>query len=142
MATNDMSSGKQKTPAAGAPGAKTAAARPVVVQESVASMDAAKPTPHARIDAPATSQKRGDDAVDAIQWSQKSFELWSENASAFLDFAEQLGKAKTLEEAVTLQTRFASERYESFLRQSKDFMTYAQRLMSVPGVPLSGVRAA
>jgi len=79
---------------------------------------------------------------DSTIWSKKYFELWAENAQAFLELAEQIAKAKTFDEAVALQSRFASGRFEAFLRQSKDVMTLAQRMTSMTVAPLCGTRAA
>ncbi|MCC3245360.1 phasin family protein [Methylocystis sp. WRRC1] len=79
---------------------------------------------------------------DASLWSKKYFELWAENAQAFLDLAEQIARAKTFEEAAALQSRFAGERFEAFLRQSKEVMTLAQRMATVSVAPLCGARAA
>ncbi len=81
-------------------------------------------------------------AIDPTLWSKKSFDLWSENATAFLDFTERLAKAKTLDEITSLQSRFVSERLDSLMRQSTELMTLAQRLMSASTAPLYGVRAA
>lgn len=69
---------------------------------------------------------------DAAAWSRKSFELWTENANAFLDLAGQIAKAKTFDEVVGLQSRFANERLGAFLRQSKEFMSFAQSMAAAP----------
>ncbi len=79
---------------------------------------------------------------DASAWSKKSLDLWAENASAFLAFAEQVSKAKTLEEVVDLQSRFASERFEAFVRQSQELMEAAKSLTSFAAAPLCDVRKA
>lgn len=80
--------------------------------------------------------------LDPALWSKKSFDLWAENAAALLEFAEGLSKVKTVDEFTSLHSRFVSERLDSFMRQSTEFMTLAQRLMTVPTAPLSGARAA
>ncbi|MGD9543680.1 MAG: phasin family protein [Methylocystis sp.] len=79
---------------------------------------------------------------DPALWSQKSIDLWAENATAFLDFAERLANAKTIDEVTTLQSRFMSERLDALLQQSTELMTLAQRLFSMTVTPVYGARAA
>ncbi|WP_363350966.1 phasin family protein [Methylocystis echinoides] len=79
---------------------------------------------------------------DTSAWSKKSLELWAENAAAFLEFAEQVVKAKSFEEAVDIQSRFASERFEAFVRQSQELMDVAKNLASFAAAPLCDVRKA
>lgn len=79
---------------------------------------------------------------DSAEWTKKSFELWSENATALLDLAEQMARAKTLDEIVSLQSRFATDRLDSFLRQSKDVMSFAQSFCNLAATPFYGARAA
>jgi hypothetical protein len=66
-------------------------------------------------------------SADATALSLKALDLWSENASAFFDFAKELGEAKTFGDLVETQSRFASARYDAFMRQSGDFTQLAQR---------------
>ncbi len=80
--------------------------------------------------------------IDASPLAQKSLEFWEENLGAFLAHMENLAGVKTFEEAVTLQTRFATERFESFGRQSRDFVALTQQLASLGVAPLHGTRAA
>ena len=139
MAHTPYSSGKQTKPNAPkrdvAPPARPPVAAEPVVEAPVTTLAVSEPAPVAApaVAGPAT------ETVE-ITWSLKPLDLWSENAAALLDFAEQVGKAKTVEEVMTLQSRFASDRYESFLRQSKEFMTFAQSFMIVAAPP-SGARA-
>lgn len=79
---------------------------------------------------------------DTSAWSRKSLELWSENAGAYLDFAERLAQARSVEEAVDIQSRFASERFEAFIRQSKELMDVATAMASFAAAPLCDVRKA
>lgn len=79
---------------------------------------------------------------DSADWTKQTFELWSENASAFLDLVEQIAKAKTLDEIISLQSRFATERLDRFMRQSQDWMSFAQSFTSVTTAPFYGARAA
>jgi hypothetical protein len=80
--------------------------------------------------------------IDATPLAQKSLEFWEENLGALIAHMENLAGVKTFEEAVTLQTRFATERFESFGRQSRDFAALTQQLASVGVAPLYGARAA
>ncbi|MBI5011515.1 MAG: hypothetical protein HZC06_01480, partial [Methylocystis sp.] len=50
---------------------------------------------------PAESEAEG---FDPALWQQKSIDLWAENATAVLDFAERLANAKTIDEVTTLQS--------------------------------------
>ncbi len=81
-------------------------------------------------------------AFDASEWSKKSIEVWSENAEAFLVLVEQVSKAQTFEEIVDLQSRFASERLEAFMRQSKELMDVAKNIATLSAAPLCDVRKA
>ncbi|MBI1980780.1 MAG: phasin family protein [Methylocystis sp.] len=79
---------------------------------------------------------------DPTLWSQKSIDLWAENATAVLDFAERLANAKSIDEVTSLQSRFASERFDTLLRHSNELLTLAQRLFGFSIAPLYGTRAA
>ncbi len=79
---------------------------------------------------------------DSSDWSKKSIDLWAENASAFLDLAEEIGKAKTLEEVLDVQSRFASDRFAAFIRQSQELMDLARRVASFSVAPLYGAQKA
>ncbi len=80
--------------------------------------------------------------VDARPLAQKSFEIWDENLNALLAHFEQLAGVKDVEEAISLQTRFATERFESFGRHSRDLVALTQQLASFGVAPLCGARAA
>ncbi|QGM96638.1 phasin family protein [Methylocystis parvus] len=75
-------------------------------------------------------------SFDSSQWSKKSLDLWAENAAAFFDLAEQVSKAQSLEEIVDLQSRFAKERVEAFIRQSKELMDFAKSVAAFTASPL------
>lgn len=81
------------------------------------------------------------DSRDAADWAQKSVAFWTENMTAFFDFAARLGQARSLDEIASLQTAFASERLDSFLRQSREMTTFAQGVMMI-AAPFRGARAA
>ena len=80
--------------------------------------------------------------VDASPLAQKSLEIWDENLNAMMAYMESLAGVKTIEEAVALQTRFATERFETFGRQSRDLVALAQQLASIGVAPLCDTRAA
>lgn len=79
---------------------------------------------------------------DTSVWPKKSFELWAESAAAFFELAENVARAQSLEEVVDLQSRFASERFEAFVRQSKELMDFAQNVAVLSAAPLCDVRKA
>lgn len=66
-------------------------------------------------------------AADATALPLMALDLWSENASAFFDFAKELGEVKTLGDLVETQSRFASARYDAIMRKSGEFTQLAQR---------------
>jgi hypothetical protein len=146
MATSHSSAGKHTKPAEPKreiPAAKSVADEAPAVPETSAIGNIVE-TP-----APSASEKRAAEEVlaasfkfDSAEWAKKSFEIWSEHATAVLDLAEQIAKAKTLEEVVSLQSRFASERLDSFLRQSKDAASFAQSFFGVATATLCGARTA
>jgi hypothetical protein len=80
--------------------------------------------------------------LDSSTFTQKSMELWSENADAFFDFIEKIARAKSFEEAVELQTRFATERLDVLLRQSKELMETARNMASLSAAPLCATKKA
>lgn len=147
MATNHTSSGKGSKPAerkngVSAPGAASVAAQ-AATPAPAPETRVEEPVVAATLPAPVTEIAVAFKAetLDAAEWTQKSFEFWAESTSAFFDFAERVGKARTLEEIATLQSTFASERLDSLLRQSKEMMTLAQGYMSI-AAPFCGARAA
>ncbi len=79
---------------------------------------------------------------DTSDWSKKSIELWAENAAAFLDLAEEIGKAKSLEDVLDIQSRFASDRFQVFIRQSQELMDLARRVATLSVAPLYGAQKA
>ncbi|MGD9656949.1 MAG: phasin family protein [Methylocystis sp.] len=82
------------------------------------------------------------EAFDPAAWSQKSIDLWAENATAVLDFAEQLANAKSIDEVTNLHSRFVSERFDTLLRHSNELLTLAQRVFGLSVTPLYGTRVA
>ena len=80
--------------------------------------------------------------LDASPLTQKSLEIWDENLNALMAHMESLAGVKTFEEAVALQTRFATQCFESFERQSRDLVALTQQLATVGVAPLCGTRAA
>lgn len=142
MATHQSNAGKhtkpaeikKEIPAAAQPA--QADVPPVV--ETVASTAAVE------IAAPAAEPKQAHAAsvkFDSADWAKKSIEIWSEHAAAVLDLAERIARAKTLDEVVTLQSRFASERLDSFLRQSRDAAAFARSVFAFAATPYFGARS-
>ena len=72
----------------------------------------------------AAESKSGSAAGVAAAWSQawpgKSFELLNESSKALMDFATALSKAKTPTEVVELQSKFASQHLDRFMRLSSE----------------------
>lgn len=139
-----------ETTLASAPVGDEAAPGPVVASEASAPEPAAEiadivSTPLAVIEDAAETATESFAAAfsfDASEWSKKSLQIWSENAEAFLALVEQVSRAQTFEEIVDLQSRFASERFEAFVRQSKELMDVAKNMASVTTAPLCDVRKA
>lgn len=67
-------------------------------------------------------------ALDPSALQLKTLDLFNENAAAVLDFALALGSAKSVGDALELQSRFASERYSSLVRQAGEFADLTRRL--------------
>jgi cell division septation protein DedD len=70
---------------------------------------------------------RSDAEFDPSAWPLNMLDLFSANAAAVLDFAIALGQAKSLSDAIELQSRFASERYSTLLRQSNEIAALMRR---------------
>lgn len=77
--------------------------------------------------------------VDAAEWAKKSFELWAENASALAAFASDLAQAGSMAEIIELQGRFARERFEAMLRQSREVMELTSSMARFSAGPLCDV---
>jgi hypothetical protein len=75
----------------------------------------------ASVSAPSTATAAAP-ALDPSQWPLKTFDLFNENAAAMLDLALALGKAQSMSDALELQSRFASERYSSLMKQTNELM--------------------
>jgi hypothetical protein len=78
---------------------------------------------------PGTSPEanKSDAEFDLSAWPLNVFDLFSANAAAVLDFATALGQAKSLTDAIELQSRFASERYSTLLRQTNEIAELMRR---------------
>jgi len=71
--------------------------------------------------------KKSDAEFDLSAWPLKTLDLFSANTVAVLDFATALGQAKSLSDAIELQSRFASERYSTLLRQTNEISELMRR---------------
>lgn len=80
--------------------------------------------------------------IDATPFAQKSLEIWEENLGALIGHMQNLAGVKTIEEAVALQTQFATDCFECFGRQSRDLAALTQQLAIIGVAPLCGVRPA
>jgi hypothetical protein len=70
---------------------------------------------------------KSDAELDLSAWPLNVFDLISSNAAALLDFATALGQAKSLTDAIELQSRFVSERYSTLLRQTNEIAELMHR---------------
>ena len=70
---------------------------------------------------------KSDAEFDLRAWPLNMFDLFSANAAAVLDFVTALGQAKSLTDAIELQSRFASERYSTLLRQTNEIAELMRR---------------
>lgn len=74
--------------------------------------------------------------LDPGEWSLKTFDLFNENAAAVLDLALALGQAQSVSDAIELQSRFASERYSTLVRQTNEFVELTRRLAFDASAPV------
>ena len=79
---------------------------------------------------------KSDAEFDLSAWPLNVFDLFSANAAAVLDFATALGKAKSLTDAIELQSRFASERYSTLLRQTNEIAELMRRSTLAANAPI------
>ncbi len=77
-----------------------------------------------------------DEGFDVSAWQLKTYDLFNENVAAIFDFLAAIGQAKSLSDVIELNSRFASERYSTLLRQTNDIMelTRLVRLRAFPFV--------
>ncbi|TLG77729.1 phasin family protein [Methylocystis sp. B8] len=122
-----------------ASGAVSAEPAPVIIEAQKPSIASA---PSTALAVAVEIKSAGAEEFDPALWSQKSIDLWAENATAVLDFAERLAKAKTLDEVTNLQSHFMSERFDTLLRHSNELLSLTQRMFTVSLAPLYGARAA
>lgn len=97
------------------------AAEPVEVKALVASAPASNASPVVK-----SSGKPGDE-FNACDLSLKTLDLISENTVAILDYAAALGKAESVSDAIDLQSRFASQRYSTLIRQTTEIAELTRR---------------
>ncbi len=69
-------------------------------------------------------------------WQLKTYDLFNENVAVLFDFLAAFGQVKSLSDAIELNSRFASERYSTLLRQANENMelTHPVRLRGFPFV--------
>lgn len=73
--------------------------------------------------------------LDPSEWSLRTLDAFNENAAAVLDLAVALGKAQSVSDAIELQSRFASERYATLVRQTSEFAELTRRLALEASAP-------
>jgi cell division septation protein DedD len=78
---------------------------------------------------------KSDAEFDLSAWPLNMLDLFSANAAAVLDFATALGQAKSLTDAIELQSRFASERYSTLLRQTNEIAELMRRSTFAANAP-------
>ena len=76
------------------------------------------------------------ESFDIKELPLKTFDLLNENTAALFDFAAELSKVTSVADVIALQSRFASERYTTFLRQSGEVADLARQLALGAGVSL------
>lgn len=146
MANPQNSSPKSKLPetkrlASADTGAAPPASEAVSAEPSPVIIEAQKPSiasaPSTALAVAVEIKSAGAEEFDPALWSQKSIDLWAENATAVLDFAERLANAKTLDEVTNLQSHFVSDRFDTLLRHSNELLTLAQRMFTLSIAPLT-----
>ena len=70
----------------------------------------------------------------ASEWRKTTADAWNESATALIDLASALTKARTVSEVLDLQARFARERLEGFAKLSSSYAELAQRAAKDAGV--------
>jgi hypothetical protein len=80
--------------------------------------------------------EKSDAEFDLSAWPLNMLDLFSANAAAILDFATALGQAKSLTDAIELQSRFASERYSTLLRQTNEIAELMRRSTFLATAPV------
>jgi hypothetical protein len=94
---------------------------PIIIEAAAA--PAAEPVPEVTISAVASIG-----GVDVKTLPLMTLDLLNENAAALFDFTAELGKVTSVADAIELQSRFASERYATFLRQSNEVAELTRKL--------------
>jgi len=52
-------------------------------------------------------------------WSGDAFAFWKDNAAAYVEFAKALSAAKTPNDILAMQTKFAGERLQAFFKHAQ-----------------------
>ncbi|MEK4031772.1 hypothetical protein WOC76_20590 [Methylocystis sp. IM3] len=77
-----------------------------------------------------------DEGFNVSAWQLKTYDLFNENVAAIFDFLSAFGQVTSLSDVIELNSRFASERYSTLLRQTNEIMelTDPVRLRAFPFV--------
>ncbi|MBG0811896.1 phasin family protein [Methylosinus sp. H3A] len=65
--------------------------------------------------------------LDPSLWPLKTIDLVNENTAAVFDLALALGQARSMGDALEAQSRFASERYSTFVKRANEFVELSSR---------------
>jgi cell division septation protein DedD len=132
MAPNSRFSEKTRpikpAPAKAPAAPRSDAAEPLVIEPAEAVVLRAAPAPSAPPPEMTISAAVSTQNPDIKALPLKTLDLLGENAAALFDFAAELGKVKSLADAIDLQSRFASERYSTFLRQSDEIAELTRQI--------------
>jgi len=133
MATHSRNHGRRPAKAAAA---AEAAPKPVIsIMEEIDAADAAETAgineslmaQPAVVEPAAPASDSESQTPNPAAWPMTAIDMWTENATALIDLAENLCKAKSLPEAMELQARFAGERFDSFVKRSNEFAELGRR---------------
>lgn len=79
--------------------------------------------------------KVGKISATVVEIPLKALDLWRENATAALDLAKDIGRAKTPSEVIDAQSKFATERMKAFIRQSSEVAELMRKVARASGLP-------
>ncbi|HXY59379.1 MAG TPA: phasin family protein [Methylocystis sp.] len=105
-----------------------------VATEANAAEDKLQPRPRAIEAAAVVALDFAAPVKTASEWRKTTAEAWNEGATALIDLASALTKARTVSEVLALQARFARERIEGFAKLSSNYAELTQRAAKDAGV--------
>jgi phasin len=96
-----------------------------------------------------TMKSAAEEATDALEntlenarkntltFNQKIIDTAKNNSDATFAFWKKMISAKTMSEAIELQTSFARDRFDAFSKQAKDIQTFAQKAAEETAKPVT-----